>query len=191
MRFSVSLAALAATFVAAPAIAQVVPPPPTATATATPNPIAKGVVVLPLTLTKSQDLDFGTVIPSSTADGTVAISADDGSRAVTNGVIGVTAFPGDRALFQGAGTAGQTVLLTLQAPATLTSGSNSITVNSMYFDSTGAGAGAVNAAGNLETSRTIDGTGAFSIGVGGNFEILKNQPNGKYQAPFIVTAEYQ
>lgn len=187
MRFSVSLAAIAATLaVATPAIAQ------QAFVTATPNPIAKGVVVLPLTLTKSSDLDFGTVIASTTAAGTVAISADDGSRAVTGGVIGVPNYPGDRALFQGAGTAGQNVLLTLQAPTVLArqGGGSSIAVNSMYFDS--AAASSTNTTtGYLETTRTIDGTGAFEIGVGGNFAITANQMNGVYSAPFVVTAEYQ
>jgi hypothetical protein len=183
MRFTLCLAAAAATLaVATPAAAQLV--------TATPNPVAKGVVVLPLTLTKTTDLDFGTVIASTTAAGTVAISADDGSRAVTGGVVGVPNYPGGRALFQGAGTANQTVLVTLQAPSVLTSGSNSITVNSMYFDS--AAASSTNAiTGYLETTRTINATGAFAVGVGGNFQIGVNQANGVYSAPFIVTAEYQ
>ena len=186
MRFTVSLAALAATLaVAAPVAAA-----PTATVTATGNPIAKGVVVLPLTLSKTADLDFGTVIASTTTPGSVTISADDGSRSVTGGVIGVPNYPGNRAIFQGAGTATQNVLLTLQAPAVLSNGSNSITVSSMVFDS--AGASAPNGVtGYLETTRVINGTGAFSIGVGGTFAIAANQPNGLYSAPFIVTAEYQ
>jgi uncharacterized protein DUF4402 len=185
MRFTVSLAALAATLVvAAPAAAA------TATVTATGNPIAKGVVVLPLTLSKTADLDFGTVIASTTTPGSVSISADDGSRAVTGGVIGVPNYPGNRAVFQGAGTASQNVLLTLKAPAVLSNGSNTITVSSMVFDS--AATSSNNAVtGYLETTRTINGTGAFSIGVGGTFAIAANQANGLYSAPFIVTAEYQ
>src|SRR5436190_22606219 len=98
MRFTLYLAAAAATLAAAtPVAAQVV--------TATPQPVAKGVVLLPLTLTKSSDLDFGTVIASTTVSGTVVISADDGSRSVTGGVVAVGSYPGGRALFQGAGTA--------------------------------------------------------------------------------------
>src|SRR3954452_1847102 len=182
MRFTLYLAAAAATLVAAsPAAAQLV--------TATGNPTAKGVVVLPLTLTKTSDLDFGTVIASTTASGTVAINADDGSRAVTGGVLGVPNYPGGRAVFQGAGTIGQQVLVTLQAPSVLVSGSNSITVNSRYFDSSAASS--VNGVtGYLETTRTINGTGAFDVGVGGNFQIAVNQANGVYSAPFVVTAEY-
>jgi hypothetical protein len=159
MRYSMLLAAVAATFVAAsPAAAQVV---------ATGNPVAKGVVVLPLTLQKNADLDFGTVVASPSVAGTVAISADDGSRAVTGGVVGV---------------------LSLQAPAVLASGSNTITVQSMTFDTAAA---STVVAGNQTTSRLIDGSGAFQVGVGGVFQIKAGQANGVYSAPFIVTADYQ
>ena len=177
MRTRFYLAAAAATLVvAAPAAAQ------QATVTATGNPIARGVVILPLTLSKTSDLDFGTIVASPTLAGTVSINADDGARAVTGGVVMVPSFPGGRAVFQGAGTPTQNVLLTLQAPAVLNNGSFTIPVNSMTFDTV---------AGNWTTTRTVDGTGAFQIGVGGVFGIAANQANGVYSAPFIVTAQYQ
>lgn len=181
MRFKLCLAALAAaTALATPATAQ--------QATASANATARGVVLLPLTLTRTSDLDFGTVVASPSA-GTVAISADDGSRSVTGGVTGVPSFPGGRAVFQGAGSASQQVVLTLNAATFLTSGANTIPVNSMTFDS---GAPSVpNGSGNLTTTRTINGTGAFAIGVGGNFGIAANQANGLYTGTFSVTADYQ
>jgi|SRR4051794_23117626 hypothetical protein len=183
MRFTVYLAAAAATLaVATPAVAQ--------QATVTANATAKGVVLLPLTLSKTSDLDFGTVIASTTSAGSVVISADDGSRSVTGGVVGVPNYPGGRALFQGAGTANQAVVLTLSAPSVLTSGANSITVNSMTFDS-GAASAPDPLSGNLVTSRTIDSTGAFAVGVGGDFAIAQSQANGLYTGAFSVTAEYQ
>ena len=78
MRTRFYLAAAAATLVvAAPAAAQ------QATVTATGNPVARGVVILPLALSKTSDLDFGTVVASPTVAGTVSTNADDGSRAVT------------------------------------------------------------------------------------------------------------
>jgi hypothetical protein len=172
MRIYVSLAALAATLVAAtPAVAQ------QASATA----LAKGVVVQPLTLAKLQDLDFGTVVGSATA-GTVTIDADSGARSTVGGVTGVPSFPGGRGLFQGNGTSGQTVVLQLNAPAVLVSTTNpldTIAVNSMVFDS-----------GN-STNRTIGGTGIFNVGVGGTFGIGASQPAALYQANFTVTADYQ
>lgn len=62
----------------------------------------------------------------------------------------------------------------------LTSGANALTVNSMTFDT----------AGGLSTTRTIDATGAFAIGVGGDIAIGANQPNGVYTANYTVTADY-
>jgi hypothetical protein len=176
MRKSVFLAAVAAAFVAAtPAAAA--PTPGTATATAK----AKGIVLQPLTLIRSQDLDFGTVV-SSAAAGTVVVNADTGARTVTGGVTGVPSFPGGRGLFQGAGAVSQNVQLTLSAPALLISQSNSadtITVNSMVLDS-----------GNL-TLRNLGASGVFQVGVGGNFAIAANQPAGLYEANFTLTADYQ
>lgn len=172
MRKSLCLAALAASALSAtPALAQ------QASATAE----ARGVVLQPLTLARVQDLDFGTVVGSAVA-GTVSIDADTGARSVTGGVTGVPSFPGDRALFQGAGTSGQDVVLSLNAPTLLISTSNpldTITVNSMVLD-----------AGNA-TTRTIGVTGIFQVGVGGDFAIAANQPAGLYTANFDLTADYQ
>ena len=172
MRKSLCLAALAASALSAtPALAQ------QASATAE----ARGVVLQPLTLARVQDLDFCTVVGSAVA-GTVSIDADTGARSVTGGVTGVPSFPGDRALFQGAGTSGQDVVLSLNAPTLLISTSNpldTITVNSMVLD-----------AGNA-TTRTIGVTGIFQVGVGGDFAIAANQPAGLYTANFDLTADYQ
>jgi hypothetical protein len=174
MRFIVYLAAAAATLVAAsPAAAQAV--------SASANALAKGVVVQPLTLARVQDLDFGTVVGSAAA-GDVVIDADTGGRTITGGVTGVPSFPGDRGLFEGAGTAGQTVQLQLNAPAVLVSQSNPldlIVVNNMVLDS-----------GN-STTRVIGLSGIFDVGVGGDFAIAANQPAALYQATFTLTADYQ
>lgn len=172
MRLKICLAALAATVAfASPAFAQV------ASATAE----ARGLVLQPLTLTKVDDLDFGTVVSSNVA-GNVVIDPDTGGRTVAGGVTAVPSFPGNRGLFAGAGTAGQDVILALSAPAVLVSTTNpldTITVTSMVLDN-----------GNLLV-RTIGGGGTFQVGVGGDFAIAANQPNGLYKANFDLTADYQ
>lgn len=172
MHLTYRLAALAAVLATAtPALAAV-----NDTATAE----ARGLVLQPLTLTKIADLDFGTVIGSGVA-GTVTIDANDGSRAKTGGITLVPTYPGGRALFGGAGTATQLVTLSMSAPTLLVSTTNAadtLAVNSLSFDSAGL-------------SRTIDSTSAFVVGVGGNFAIAANQPNGLYTASFDVTASYQ
>ena len=169
MRFTLSLAALAATLVVAtPAAAQ------QASATAE----ARGVVLSPLTLTRVADLDFGTVAASTTA-GTVAVNANTGIRSVTGGV---TAVPStfSRAEFTGLAQAATTVQLTLIPPTgnLLYSGLNSIAVSNMGFDSAGA-------------VRTVPAGGAFVAYVGGDFAIAANQPAALYEATFTLTADYQ
>ncbi|MDQ3079954.1 MAG: DUF4402 domain-containing protein [Pseudomonadota bacterium] len=178
MRFNFCLAALAATAVfASPALAQTTPTPPPVTDTAT--ALARGLVLQPLTLTKDEDLDFGTILASTTL-GDVTINANDGSRTVSGGVTQVTANPGGRAIFVGAGTVNQQVTLTLTPPADsflLSAANDKILVSDLVFDSGGA-------------TRTIGTSGVFTVGVGGTFEIAAGQPNGEYEADFSVTAEY-
>jgi hypothetical protein len=72
--------------------------------------------------------------------------------------------------------------LTLSSPAFLvstTSPTDTIAVSSMVFDSA-----------NL-LARKIGATGTFQVGVGGDFAIAANQPNGFYKADFTLTADYQ
>jgi hypothetical protein len=177
MRYTLLVAALAATTVAAsPAFAQ--------QATVN-NAVAKGTVLLPLTLSQTQPLDFGTVIASTTAAGNVVIDPATGARSFPAGnVVGVPSYPGQNGLFQGAGTAGRTVLLSMTPPAVLTSGTNSLTVTSMTFDGCASTC--------TSTTRVLDPvSGAFSVGVGGDFAIAQNQANGVYSATYSVTADYQ
>jgi hypothetical protein len=179
MRYTLLIAALAATTISAsPAFAQ------QATATVN-NATVKGTVLLPLTLSETQKLDFGTVIASTTGAGNVVIDAATGARSFPQGnVVGVPSYPGQNGSFQGAGTAGRTVALTLNAPVVLTSGTNTLAVNSMTFDGCAATCSS--------TTRTLDPvTGAFTVGVGGDFQIAQNQPNGVYSSTYTVTADYQ
>lgn len=173
MRYTAYFAALAATLVAAS--------PAVAGSSISANALAKGVVVQPLTLAKVNDLDFGTVVGSS-ASGTVTIDPDTGLRTVTGGVTGVPSFPGGRGLFQGNGTGGNTVQLTLSGPAVLISQSNptdTVTASNWLLDN-----------GNALT-RTIPAGGTFNVGVGATFGIGANQPAALYQATFTLTADYQ
>ena len=166
------LAALAATTVfATPAFAQTVD---------SDTAEARGVVLQPLTITNVDGLNFGTVLSSPLA-GTVTINEDDGSRTVSGGVTAITLDLGGRATFDGYGTEGQLVDLTLTPVAALTGPGPDIVVLSMDLD----------AGGGFTQTRTIPVGGAFTVGVGGSFAIAANQANGLYTGSFSVTAEYQ
>ena len=175
MRLKLTLAALAATAaVASPAAAQVV--------TSTAQAEARGTILQPLSLSRAQDLDFGTILVDPLGvGGSVTIDADDGSRSVTGDVAEVGVNGGQRAVFTGAGPADDTVTLTLNQPAG----------GLLYRDATTSLGGVLVLDQGGSTVRTMDSMGAFTVGVGGTFTIANNQPAGLYAADFDVTAEYQ
>jgi hypothetical protein len=147
---------------------------------AAPAAIANGkaLLLVPLTLVKVDDLDFGAIIPSSVS-GVVTINAGSGARSFAGGVTGVPSDPGKRAYFAGAGTANQQVIITMNPPTELTSPANdTIPVLALTL--------------NGSAIRTIDPvTRTFFVGVGGTLMIAADQPDGTYTATFDVTAHYQ
>src|SRR4030095_5193444 len=125
MKLKICLAALAASVaLATPAFGQAV-------TTASDTAEARGLVLQPLSLARVQDLDFGTVLASATAD-TVTVDPDTGFRTVggSGGVALVATNPGDRGLFTGAGNPGVVVQISVTPPVgnVVVNGSNSIPV---------------------------------------------------------------
>ena len=175
MRLNICLAALAATAAfASPAAAQVV--------TSTAQAEARGTILQPLSLSRVQDLDFGTILVDPLgAGGSVTIDADNGNRSVAGDVAEVGVNGGQRAIFTGAGPANDTVDLVLAQPAG----------GLLYRDATTSLGGVLVLDQGNSTIRTMDAVGAFTVGVGGTFTIANNQPAGVYAADFDVTAIYQ
>ena len=144
----------------------------TATATAT------GTIVTPITITNTQDLNFGNVAVSAVG-GTVVL-APAGGRTLTGGVT-LPVVPGTvtAAHFAITGTAGYTYAITLPSTATtVTSGANTMSVNAFTSDPTPTG--------------TLDGSGNQTVNVGATLNVLANQPAGTYVSatPFNVTVNY-
>jgi hypothetical protein len=168
-RYLIALGATAALAVPAPALA----------ASNTDAANSQALLLLPLTLTKIDDLDFGTVVSSGTS-GTVALNATSSARTFAGGVTGVTRSAGHRAYFSGAGTGGQQVVVIVIPPTQLTDvNGDTVDVLAMTIDNGG------------NPLRTIDPvTRTFSVGVGGILNIAGNQPDGVYSATFQVTANY-
>ena len=159
-------AALAAGVAASPAAATPV--------NATKDATGKALILIPLKITKVNDLDFATVVTSASS-GTVTIAADGSGQSVTGGVTALASAPGARAQFAGAGTPNQQVDLFLAPPATIKDGLG----NSMPISM------------NLEnTSVIIDSTHAFFVGVGGTVTVGANQTDGLYTGTFTILAQY-
>ena len=170
IRKLLTAAALAVIALPVPALAA---PPNTASAQ------GKALLLIPLTLTKIDDLDFGTIL-SSNSSGTVALNATSGARAFAGGVSGVPSASGHRAYFGGSGTGGQQVVVIVIPPTQLVDGNgDTIDVLALTIDNGG------------NPLRTIDPAArTFFVGVGGILNIAANQPDGVYSATFQVTANY-
>ena len=141
---------------------------------ATQNAGGKALILIPLTLTKVADLEFGTVVESSTS-GTVTVPADGSARTFTGGVIPVASPVPARAQFAGAGTPGELVNMFLAPPANLKDAAGDTLPISMNLEA---------------TNITIDSTHAFFVGVGGTITVAANQPDGDYTGVFTVLAQY-
>jgi opacity protein-like surface antigen len=165
-------------FFIAAAVAVAAMPATAAPVPATTNANGHALILVPLTLTKIDDLDFGTVISSATS-GMIAINASSGARTLAGGVIGSPTDIGHRAYFGGAGSPSQQVLVTLTAPTDLVN-SNGDKIQVLALTQDGSP---------LRTINPV--TRAFFVGVGGIILIDVNQPDGDYNATFTVTASYQ
>ncbi|HEX5236973.1 MAG TPA: DUF4402 domain-containing protein [Sphingomicrobium sp.] len=164
IRIKLALAA-ALVAVATPAAAN---PPASAPAN------AKALLLIPLSITKVDDLNFGSVVSSSTS-GTVSVAADGSGQSVTGGVTAIPSGTVSRATFAGAGTAGQTVNIFLAPPANLSDGAGHTVPISLSLES---------------ALVTIDSTRAFSVGIGGTVTVAANQAAGTYTGTFTVLAQY-
>ena len=145
---------------------------------ATPDPPARALLLIPLTLTKIQDLHFGSIIPSS-LPGTVTIDAATGNRTGSPEVALLPSDVGQKGYFAGAGSPNQQVIMALTPPTVLTDGAgNNITVLSLSLDGP-----------NTRTVDPVDHT--FYVGVGGVLQIDADQAEGLYSATYDLTADYQ
>lgn len=156
--------------VAAPALAAPVSAPT--------QPPGRALLLIPLTLTKVQDLSFGTIVPSTTTAGFVSINAVSGARTASAGLTLMPADVGQRGRFAGAGTPTQQVIMVLTPPIELTNpAGDTIPVLGMNLDGSPV--------------RTIAADHTFFVGVGGSIFIAANQAEGLYSAEYDLTADYQ
>ena len=160
-------------FLIATAFAAAALPAP-ALAAPTDSADADALILLPLSITKVDDLEFGTVVPSSSS-GTVSIAADGSGQSVTGGVTPVPSATAARALFAGAGSAGQQVSIFLAPPANLSDGNGHNVPISLSLE---------------KSVITIDSTRAFFVGIGGTVTVAANQAEGPYTGTFMVLAQY-
>jgi Mat/Ecp fimbriae major subunit len=136
-----------------------------ATATAT----AKAQILRQITVTKTADLDFGTIVTGAAAS-TVIVSPA-GVRTCGVGLVCTNAVTA--AAFGIVGTTGSVVTLASDPTVTLNSGTNSMTATLLTSAAT----------------RTLTGTDSFTVG--GTLAVGAAQADGAYTGTFTVTVNYQ
>ena len=145
---------------------------------------ANAAVVRPNTLIKTDDLDFGDIIPSATA-GTVTIEPD-GSRSRTGGVT-LAGDAGEPARFAGLGSFNRQVNISLGSNTIwLTGPGVRMRVRDFEIGSTPTAI--------LSTTptrfRITSPLGNYNFPVGGTLEVGANQAPGDYSGTFTVTLNY-
>ena len=162
MRAAMALAAFGAPFAAASA--------------GTGSGAGTATLVAPLSVVKTDDLDFGGLISSPTA-GTATINASTDARTTAGGVSPAGGSP-TAAHFTAAGRIGAIALISLPASITLTRGGGSETMTVSSISSNGA------------TLRLFPGTGTIDVAVGGTLNVAANQVAGNYAGTFTVNILY-
>ncbi|UUR07268.1 DUF4402 domain-containing protein [Sphingomonas glaciei] len=182
MRTFLTFAALAATTAfATPAFAQASLP-----SNSSDTIEATALLIQPATLQGIDNLDFGTLIASPAATGTVSINAND---ATSTRVFSVSA----GTLTQGAGSALRGRLIGNGLPTQVVNISRTfpaVLVNQDDPTATMPFSGALNADA-ADGSVTIGATGVFYVYVGGTLTVSPNQMPGRYSGLVEVTAAFQ
>lgn len=144
-------------------------------------------IVTRLSFIKTQDLDFGQIVPSNTS-GTVTI-APGGARSSTGGVM-LVGDPGQPAGFAGYGFRNQTVLISLSAlTGTLQRQGGTET---MRFDTFVIGSTPQVQLSTAPLSfRIASTTGQFAFPVGATLRVAARQRPGKYSGTFSIVLQYQ
>ncbi len=158
-------ALIAATLATTPAVA------------ATDDARGRATVLRPITVVRTGDLDFGTILRGTTA-GRVVINASTGARTVTGGVLVAGGTP-RRATFTITGTPRRVVTIRLTPTSTTLTNGNGGTMLVNAFTLNGS------------ANRRLSATGTIALGVGARLNVAANQADGNYTGTFNLTINYQ
>lgn len=151
---------------------------PAATVRAAPTAAASGnaLIIYPVTVVKTKDMDFGNV--ASTIAGTAVIDPNADSISATGGVTLVGGTP-HSAEFAGAAQSSSVVNIKVPTkPSTLTRVGGTETVTVTNFTLQG------------QSKRTLAKAQSFTFRVGGTLNVAANQAEGTYVGTFDVTVQY-
>ena len=161
----------------AAALALVVPAAGASCATPLPDATASATIILPLSVTKIQDMDFGSVAP--TTAGTAVLNPDTDTLSVTGGVSSVGGTP-HCAEFIGAAQHNSTVNIKIPKQAvtmTRVGGTETMTATNFTLQS------------GLK-KKQLANLDSFDFRVGATLNVAAAQVEGTYVGTFDVTIQY-
>ncbi|MCL2629371.1 MAG: DUF4402 domain-containing protein [Alphaproteobacteria bacterium] len=130
---------------------------------------ASVVIQTAITATQTQPMNFGTVTPTTSA-GTVVLSTAGAATSGTLGLYDTTA----QGIFNI--TAADSTALTITfTNGTVTSGANSMTVNTFTTN---------------PATYTTNSSGALTVDVGATLNVTASQPAGSYTGTYTMTVSY-
>lgn len=138
--------------------------------------LAKVTSMRPISVSKSLDLSFGTIVKPPSGSGSVTMDASGGFTSMPAGAVPIKTH--NAAQFFVFGEGDQTFNLSVTPTFTMVSGVNSLPVTT------------VASTGSQTLGPTIGMQGSFSLGVGGSFPLGSATPSGAYTGSFTVTATY-
>jgi hypothetical protein len=154
----------------------------------TENTAAGAQLIVPMTLTETSPLHFGTMNLKTNAGGTVVLSTSN-ARTFSGGVTASTVLPvSTNAAYNVTGTYNETYALTLPDDITVTEhvgvvvGDATMIIDDLKARFNGAGEDAV-------TSK-LSATGTDNFTVGGTLNVLAGQIGGIYAGTFDVSVDY-
>ncbi|WPR71438.1 DUF4402 domain-containing protein [Flavobacterium sp. NG2] len=143
-------------------------------------------LIIPMSLTQTSALHFGTINLLSGASGTVVLPSNNTTRSFTGGVSASAVAPlATNAAYNVTGTKNVTYALTLPSTITVTEtidGTATMTISDLKARFNGASDDAV--------TSTLSPTGTDSFKLGGTLTVANSQAGGIYAGTFNVSVDY-
>ena len=150
-----------------------------AQANATASATGSATIIQPISITKTADLGFGTIVKPTTGAATVTVATTGNGRTVTGGgAVAADANGVSSASFTVYGEGNSAISVTVPGSFSMTAGTNSLMVTTSNTGVTG----------NL--SNAIGTQGSFVVGVGGQFTLQTDTASGAYQGSLLVSVAY-
>jgi spore coat protein U-like protein len=137
-------------------------------------------VLMPIALTKTTDLSFGTVVRPTSGNGNVSVDASTGTRTLSGNVTALGGGSVSRAAFTVGGEGGQNFTVTVPSTFNMVRVGGSDSMQVSLTSTMGGGM----------LSGSFGSAGSASFGVGGQVGLSNTTPSGSYTGTFTVTVAY-